>query len=259
MEVMQSQTIDGITVNLKEVMLGKDRITAYVIVEGYHASRDESMISINGVIINGEYIDCVSTDTYTEESEEEFVMEYICEKGTVPEEIQKIELVISYYERNGKGYWETSENFEFTVIPEKNGLEREYFEYNLDIDMEDEDGQVFRLKEYTYSTAEGQIRVLCDKDPRKYESEEMREIELYELDYGITITDDQGNDCSFKAISYDEKKGEIRFESEYGTQPGQNCKYIDVCFYKNTISHDGTLRPPKLVGEKRIEFGEKGE
>lgn len=255
-EVMQSQTIDGITVHLNEILLGKDKVTAYVSLEGYHASREESMISINEVRINGEYIDCIAGDTYTEESEDEFVMEYFCEKGAIPEGIQKIEFVIGYYEKIGKEYWETSENFNFTVFPEKSGAGMDFSEQNLDIDMEDEDGQVFHLKEYTYNKAEGQIRVLCDKDPREYESEEM---EFYDLDYRINIVDDQGNECCFKPIFYDEEKGEIWFESEFGTQPGQNSKYIDVYLVTDTIIRDGNVKPSRQIGEKRVELGEKGE
>lgn len=255
-EVMQSQTIDGITVHLKEILLGKDKVTAYVSLEGYHASREESMISINEVRINGEYIDCIAGDTYAEESEDEFVMEYFCEKGAIPEGIQKVEFVIGYYEKVGKEYWETSENFKFTVFPEKSGAGMDFSEQNLDIDMEDEDGQLFHLKEYTYNKVEGQIRVLCDKDPREYESEEM---EFYDLPYRIDIVDDKGNECGFEPIFYDEEKGEIWFESEFGTQPWEKSKYIDVYLYADTISYDGIARPSRLVGEKRIELGEKGE
>lgn len=231
----QTQTVNGISMTLKEFMLNDNRVTAMVEArreDGQEIQPDQAMIYLGSLTIDGEWMDGM-TGVNSDMGDGQYLLEENYEDGTIPEEVSAVELVVQYGERSTEeeGMWESGATFTFKFKTSRRDLTQQMKRIPLDFDLEMSDGLKFHFEELEVSNSVSRVRAVCSGDPRTYDKNDRGEV-YDSLEYVLYIEDERGNAMSYDALSYDETTGEIFFDSCYGTPPDADSASLDVELYR---------------------------
>lgn len=235
----QTQTDNGVSMTLKEVVMDANRMLVSVetdVEEGMYKRKvdfEKIWAYIGAVWINGEQIDSLNIIGSQTEKFNQYVMEYSFDGETVPDDMSEVKLLAYLAQTNEDGVHEAVAEFTFSFTATKEQLQAEETVIPLDVDMETDEGIVLHLEELTYTDIGARLKVNCSADPRIWYDE--GEIRWYDIPYSLVIEDDQNNVMHYYEVGnyYDEKVlKEIVYESDRGTPPSADARYLKVRLYK---------------------------
>lgn len=231
----QTQTVNGISMTLKEFILNDNRMTAMVEAhreDGQELPTDQAFVYLGSLTLDGEWMDGIM-GVNSDMGDGQYLIEENYEDGRIPEEVSAVELVVQYAEKSTEEerMWESAATFTFKFKASRKDLTQQMKVIPLDFDLEMSDGLKFHFKELESSSSVSRVRAVCSKDPRTYGENDQGETYDF-LEYSLNIEDDSGNVMSYDALRYDETTGEIFFDSTYGTPPDADAASLDVQLYK---------------------------
>lgn len=265
--INQTQTKDGISVTLDEVVLDSHRILATV-----EAVSDTPVVidkrgvsnqwpSLVSVKMNGEDMECIMNSQYMTDQSGQYVLEYSFENGEIPQELSEVELLINYGMTNEEGMWESRADFIYSFAVTKQELMQQSVTLPIDADITAGDGLVFHMEELTYTDASGRMNIICNKEPGTWTEEEGYRYYSLPYYYSLDLEDDQGNCLSFDVLenSYNKETRELTCESFIGTPPAENTAYLDISLVRFkpvfvTEEDSGAEPEEERVGEIRVEM-----
>lgn len=265
----QSQTDNGVSMTLKEVILDGNRML--VSVETDFEEEEKRAVDfeclwayIGAVWINGEYMDSLDIIGSQTENPNQYIMGYSFEEGAVPDDMSEVKLLTYLANTNEDGMNEPVAEFTFSFAVTKEQLQAETAVIPIDVDMKTEEGITLHLEDLVYTDISSRIRVSCSDDPRIWYGE--GEGRWYDIPYSLEIEDDQNNRMAYYPVGnyYEEEApSEILYESDWGTPPAADAGYLKIRLYKQEYapySEDTTKKQkdeedfipefPKQIGEE---------
>lgn len=236
--VNQSQTNNGVSMTLREVIVDENRMLVSVETAFEEESQKEVDFEdlwgyIGAVWINGAYMDSVNIIGSQTEDPNRYVMEYFFEEGTLPAEISEVKLLVSLAKANEDGRNEPVAEFTFAFTAAGDQLRAETAVIPIDVDMKTEEGITLHLQDLAYTDIGGRLSVRCSADPRVWYEE--GEIRWYDIPYRLVIEDDQDHVmfyCPVSNLDEDEEVREIIFDSDWGTPPAADARYLKIRLYR---------------------------
>lgn len=253
-----SQTEEGITVTLEEVILAENQL--------YIALRedwDDSLqlepgvevpaLNCNGnPIINGEEINARNSGIEVYKSGENtdnsqsVLATFIYADDRLPVQITEIE--IEALVTGIKNYGEEGIPFTFQFSASKEELEKDTYSMAIDYEIKAKDGVIFYLNRLQFNKIFSRISVRTNKGPEQMPRNR---------EYRLLGKDSEGNSLQYHLFKSDKIGGS--FESE-GTLPSANCQWIELQLYeaelptpeKSKTTKDKVIIQPGI--EERIEM-----
>lgn len=229
-----SQTEEGITVTLEEVILAENQL--YI---AMHMEWDESVELEPGMQepdfnckgepkINGEEIKTKyggNTTFEPTENSQSLLATVVYADDSLPDQINEIEIeaVVSGL----KDFEDEGISFPFHFSASKEDLEKDTYSTAIDYEIKAEDGVIFYLNRLQFNKIFSRISVSKNKMP-----EQMPMHKVYRL---------LGKDSEGNSLRYELSEGEGYsgfFDSE-GTLPSANCEWIELQLYEAEIPMSG--------------------
>lgn len=160
------------------------------------------------------------------------------------------------------GISESVAEFTFSFAATKEQLQAKKTVIPLDVDMDTGDGITFHMEALAYMDVGSRIRVGCSADPRIWKGE--GEERYYDIPYTFEIEDDKNHIMHYDLVGNyfdDDEMNEIMYDSNGGTPPDSNTKYLKIRLYKSELVEAAELgieeseeielfNMPKQIGEE---------
>lgn len=253
-----TQTKRGVSITLKEVILGENQLLAYVDVETEEKDALCAVGNGSDIKINGKEIHCTGIGIYSSEEGLEKqtgrVLEWDFPGEKIPESAD-IELEVTGYIANEEGEAEDEiRHFIFAFHASREELQKNTVNLNVDRKIQLENGQELKIKKLSFNSVYSSIEAECGYLPTE------------SAEYLLKGTDNRGNTYYYElAAIYD---SECYFKTNYfleeNNAPVRECQWMDLQLMKAEIlpaekeesvrtdaSEDSSLRD--------AEFGEEME
>lgn len=263
--INQTQTKDGVSMTLDEVVLDSHRILATVevssdvpvVIDDRGLSNQWPLLA--SVKMDGEYLDSLMMSQYMTDLPGQYVLEYSVEEGEIPQNFSEVELFINYGMTNAESQWENKVDFTYSFAATKQELLRKSATIPIDADITAGDGLVFHLEEITYTDASARMKMTCNKEPGTRTEEDGDSYYSLPYYYSLDVEDDRGNCMSFDVLenSYNDETRELTCESFLGTPPEESTAYLDISLvrFKPVFvmeEENGKEPEEEKVGEIRV-------
>lgn len=252
-----SQTDEGITVTLEEVILSENQLYIAMHMEWDDSvelepgmqvpalncpydpkiNREEIMVKFSGIEISG----------FEEQPDnsQDVLATFIYADDTLPYQINEIEIRAQVL--GIKGFGENGISFPFHFSASKEELEKDTYSVAIDYEIKVEGGVTFHLNRLQYNKIFSRISVSIDG---KFEQI------LPDKDYRLLGKDSVGN-----PLQYDFSKGRSNrgfFESK-GTLPSEGCQWIELQLYEAEIPMSGNSGTPRDIMQVQPGFEDRLE
>lgn len=224
--VDETQTKDGVSMTLKEVLIDASNIRAAV-----EVSWEDGIVTghpwlyYGAIYINGEYVDTLMLKNYETEEEGQYVLLAPYEEGAIPQEINDVTLMIRFVQSQEDGTVDGLADFTFAFETTKESIMEQTATLSINRTLKTED-LIFHVQDMTYTDASARIRVQMEGDPRTFCGE--GDDQYTEINYFLCLTDEQENWLEFDAVDYDEETGMLVLDMDCGTPAVDTASYFDI-------------------------------
>lgn len=266
-----TQTVDGISLTLEEVVLDSNRLLALFEMnfDEAAAKKAEDYECLWGYIgrlkIDGTYLDSLAASGTQMDADGQIVMEYSFEEDAVSENMSAVELEVQIADQKTGGWSDPVADFKFSFETTKEQLQAKTKVTPLNVEMDTGEGITLQLKEMRNTDLGSRIRVAFSTDPREWYGEGEERFE--NIPYDLEIEDDQGNCIRYSVAGtyLEEEITDVLYESIFGTPPAEDAEYLTIRLYKNEIQPyqenaetnkepDEPVQFPEPIQEMRVDL-----
>lgn len=248
-QMEMTQTKDGVTLTLQEVVLTDNQLYAAVAMD---TDLEQAWIGECRVYFDGSEDGPTSYSSgflQGNAAEHEVVVEYRCADGLLPLENADITLELTVYEDGADETSGVRVPFAFTFAASDTGLKGDTLQLALAEAIEIRPGVVLELQEFTQNSIFSRIRTKC--------GENSGSLPIGKYLYYLKGEDSLGGEVSY---AYQSENGPYGYfyaeETQDGSlMPSEESEWVELQLYAQEIPTDGSESPMVPTGEKfRIDF-----